>query len=104
MKKNRPAYLLGVICSDYDIKCMEEIIFTNTTTIGIRRQEVSRTILNRETITVTTPYGDALLKICTYQDKKYYYPEYESVKKLCEASGIDYPTLYRQIQEIAQRC
>ena len=44
MKKNRPAYMLHVLCDRRQIPAMEEIIFNETTTIGIRRYKVERTI------------------------------------------------------------
>jgi uncharacterized protein (TIGR00299 family) protein len=98
MKKNRPAYLLGVICTKSDIAVLEEIIFTHTTTIGIRKYETIRTILPREQKTVATPYGNALVKICHFHQKTYVYPEYESVKELCRKSGLDYMKIYQLIQ------
>jgi len=101
MKKNRPAYLLGLICSQEKVELMEELIFTHTTTIGIRKQEAERTTLNRAGKTVATPYGDALVKVCTFKDKTFYYPECDSVKKLCKESGKDYVTLYSLIQTLA---
>ncbi len=101
MKKNRPAYLLGVICSEEMIEPLEEIIFTHTTTIGIRKHEASRTTLNREIQTVTTPYGDALVKVCSYMDKRFFYPECESIKKLCLESGQEYMTIYSLVQTLA---
>ena len=101
MKKNRPAYLLGVICGEEQIPRMEQIIFTNTTTIGIRRHEAARTILDREIITVTTAYGEAKVKVCTYEGRKFYYPEFESIKKLCESAKLDYQTLYHMVQASA---
>jgi uncharacterized protein (TIGR00299 family) protein len=102
MKKNRPAYLLGVICSEADIERLEEIIFTHTTTIGIRKFVAQRTILPREQKTVSTPYGDALVKVCRFQNKTYVYPEYESIRRLCSTSGLDYQQLYRLIQNSYQ--
>ena len=101
MKKNRPAYLLGVICSEEKLDNLEEIIFTHTTTIGIRKHESLRTTLNREIKTVSTPFGDAKVKVCTYHDKTFYYPECESIKKLCAESGQDYLTLYHLVQTLA---
>ena len=103
MKKNRPAYLLGVLCSEEQISQMEQIIFMNTTTIGIRRHEAIRSVLNREIITVSTVYGEAQVKVCTYEDQKFYYPEFESIKKLCEGSKLDYQTLYHIVQESARK-
>lgn len=98
MKKNRPAYLLGVLCTKDKIKTMEEIIFIHTTTIGIRRHLSERTILDREIKSIATPLGDALVKVCRYEDRTFYYPEYESVKSLMADNNMDYQTVYRMIQ------
>ncbi len=103
MKKNRPAYLLGALCSKDKIAQMEDIIFINTTTIGIRRHEAFRTMLDRKMETVTTDYGQAQVKVCTYKDRKFFYPEYESIKQLCEISGLDYMTVYQLVQTTAQQ-
>ncbi len=98
MKKNRPAYLLGVLCTEDKIKTMEEIIFIHTTTIGIRKHIAERTILTREIKTISTPLGEAMVKICTFADKTFYYPEYEAVKSLMASHDLDYQTVYRIIQ------
>ena len=58
MKKNRPAYLLSVLCTESIREAAEEIIFTHTTTIGIRRSFMERTVLKRECQTVETPAWD----------------------------------------------
>jgi uncharacterized protein (TIGR00299 family) protein len=102
MKKNRPAYMLGVICAEDKIEQLEDIIFTHTTTIGIRKTEAARSILNREALTVVTPYGEAIVKICTYKDKRFIYPEYESIRKMSELSGKDYMTLYHMVQSLVK--
>lgn len=102
MKKNRPAYLLGVLCSREDIARLEGIIFTHTTTIGIRKHEAVRSVLPRVQSSVATPYGAAAVKVCTYQDKTFVYPEYDSLKSLCQKSGQDYMTLYHMVQSLYQ--
>lgn len=94
MKKNRPAWLLTVICKKDQASEMERIIFKETTTIGIRRQEMERTILKREKRTVLTPLGEVEVKVCTFDGREYIYPEYESVKKLCEKTGVSYMEAY----------
>ena len=48
MKKNRPGWLITVICKEENIKTLENIIFAETTTIGIRRQKMERTILKEK--------------------------------------------------------
>ena len=96
MKKNRPGYLLRVICDTENIAALEQIIFEETTTIGIRRIEAERTILPRKKAEIDTPIGKAQVKICTLPDGQVrYYPEYESVKKLCEAAGVPFKVVYQ---------
>ena len=90
MKKNRPAWLLTVICKEDQVSGMERIIFKETTTIGIRRQKMERTVLKREKRTVVTPLGDVEVKVCIFDGQEYIYPEYESVKKLCKKTGVSY--------------
>ena len=74
MKKNRPAYMLSVICKKSQIHFMEEILFIQTTTIGIRRYAVERTVLPREKRTVMTQWGEAEVKVCQYKDREFCYP------------------------------
>lgn len=98
MKKNRPAYQLNVICSKEDIEKLEEIIFMETTTIGIRRQRMQRSVLKREIKEVETSIGKAKVKICSLpfgQEKdqeavQRIYPEYDSVVKLCRETGLSW--------------
>jgi uncharacterized protein (DUF111 family) len=101
MKKNRPAWLLNVICKQEDIQKLERIIFKETTTIGIRRVEMERSILKREQIRVTTPLGVAEVKVCEVEGEKRFYPEYESVVALCRQHDIPYSKAY---QLIVQQC
>lgn len=98
MKKNRPAYLLKAICSAEKRKELESIIFHNTTTIGIRVQEMQRTKLERKILAVETPWGMADVKCCTNEDETYYYPENDSVSQLAKQTGIGFPEMYNMIQ------
>lgn len=98
MKKNRPAYQLNVICNKEDIPILEQIIFEETTTIGIRRQKMERSILSREIKTIDTSIGEAKVKVCTICQKQRNYPEYESVVELCRKSGKSYQEVYRLIE------
>ena len=98
MKKNRPAYLLKVLCQPDDRAKMEAIIFHNTTTIGIRFQEMHRTKLDRRIIAVETPWGMADVKCCTYGSDTYYYPENDSVKQLALLNEIGFSEMYGMIQ------
>lgn len=98
MKKSRPAYQLNVICSREDIARMEEIIFRETTTIGIRRVPMERTILRRESRVVHTPLGEARVKVCRYGGMERYFPEYDSVIALCREHGRNYQEMYQMIE------
>lgn len=98
MKKNRPAYLLKVLCQPDDRAKMEAIIFRNTTTIGIRFQEMHRTKLDRRIIAVETPWGMADVKCCTYGSDTYYYPENDSVKQLALLNEVGFSEMYGMIQ------
>lgn len=99
MKKNRPAWMLNVICLKEDIEKLESIIFKETTTIGIRRVEMERTVLKRKMKKVQTVYGEALVKVCMTEGQARYYPEYESVVKICREKGLPYPEVYGKIME-----
>ena len=102
MKKNRPAWLLSVICREEDISRLEGLIFRETTTIGIRRMKMERTVLPREEKTIQTPLGEVQVKVCTYQGETYVYPEYESLVRLCREKGISYKEAMRLVQGCTQ--
>lgn len=55
-----------MICEEEKRETLENIIFTETTTIGIRRCQMERTVMKREFATITTEYGDAAVKICRH--------------------------------------
>lgn len=97
MKKNRPAWVLNVICKEEDIETLQNIIFEETTTIGIRYSIMERTILPRETRTLPTPWGEVQVKVCTLNGKEQLYPEYESVAQLSREKEIPFTEIYRYI-------
>ncbi|MDE7312244.1 MAG: nickel pincer cofactor biosynthesis protein LarC [Eubacterium sp.] len=100
MKKNRPAYQLNVLCSQNDIPKLEQIIYRQTTTIGIRRQRMERSLLPREIKTIQTVYGEIQAKAYDADGCRRIYPEYESVVKICRQTGSAFPDIYRKLQEI----
>ena len=102
MKKNRPAYMMSVLCRESSIEAMEEIILTQTTTIGIRRYPTERTVLERSEIQVETSYGPADVKMCAYKGRKFFYPEYESIRRICMEQGADFQTAYHQVRRKAE--
>lgn len=101
MKKNRPAYLLRVIADEERIGELEEVIFDATTTIGIRRYRVERSCMQRAMAEVETPFGLVAVKVCAGAGVRRCYPEFESVKRLSDASGVDFQTIFRLAQDAA---
>ena len=103
MKKNRPAWLLRAICRDADVPALERIIFTETSSIGVRRLRAARTCLERSIVDVELPAGHAKVKKCTFGDQSFFYPEYESIKALAASSGIPFADLFRDAAETARK-
>lgn len=97
MKKNRPGWQLNVICDETKIAELEQIIFEETTTIGIRRSPVERSVLDRQIQKIMTPLGEAEVKVCQIGQKKKIYPEYESVVRLCKENHMTYQEVYETI-------
>ena len=99
MKKNRPAWQLNILCDPKQAEELEAIIFHETTTIGIRHQLMERTILPREQVTVQTEFGTAEVKVCVIGEEIRCYPEYDSVKAVCEKTGVSYQEVYQKVMQ-----
>lgn len=102
MKKNRPAWELTVICREDKVEEMEKIIFTETTTIGIREYPLRRSILDREEKEVETVYGKAAVKQVTFRDMTRAYPEYDTVKKLAKRNKVPFMDIFDAVKEAAK--
>ena len=103
MKKNRPAWELTVICREDKVEEMEKIIFTETTTIGIREYPLRRSILDREEKEVETVYGKAAVKQVTFRDMTRAYPEYDTVKKLAKRNKVPFMDVFDAVKEAAKK-
>lgn len=102
MKKGRPAYMLQVICKKENQEKLEDIIFCETTSIGLRRYEENRRILSRSFKEVTLKDGHKVkIKICTHHGQKFCYPEYDTVRKVCEETGRPYRSIYDEAAALA---
>lgn len=97
MKKNRPAYQINIICTQKDIAAMEEILFKETTTIGIRRMKVERTVLEREVQKIMTSLGEAQIKVCNACGALRIYPEYESVAAIAAEKKLAYREVWEKV-------
>ena len=95
MKKNRPGYLMQVICGDDTAERAENLIFQESTTIGIRRYRCCRSVLERRMERIPTEYGDIGIKVCYKNHRVYAYPEYEDVKKAAQVRGESFRRVYQ---------
>ena len=95
MKKNRPAVQINIICREADIEQLQNVLFRNTTTIGIRRCRMERTVLPREIQQIDTPYGKVQVKVCRIGEEVRAYPEYASVSELCKTHNMSFQEAWR---------
>lgn len=98
MKKSRPAWELTVICREEDRAKLEALIFAETTTIGIRRARMERTVLPRRRDVVHTAYGDVAVKRCLLDSGERCYVEYDSATKLAQEQGVPLQDIYLAAQ------
>ena len=102
-KKGRPAYQLQVIVEPSDVSRMEEIILSETTTIGIRRLQMERTCLPRAIESVETPWGDVLVKTVRLPDgTRRTTPEYEACAAIARDKGVALQTVMDAVREAAR--
>ena len=97
MKKNRPAFKLTVLCGEEHVEILEDIIFTETTSIGIRKRKEERTILLRCFKEIETQYGMVKVKSVQAPDGERLYPEYEDARELAEKNKVSLNAIYREV-------
>ena len=98
MKKNRPGTLLTVIAAPERLGQLSDIIFRETTTIGLRHSEVTRDCLDRELVTVETPIGAVRFKIARRNGRVMNaVPEFEDCAKLAAAKNLS----VKEVQALA---
>ena len=99
MKKNRPAYMLTVLCRPEDREQMEEIIFEETTTIGIRRVLMQRTVLPRRKSVKQTSLGEVAVKTMEKKNGEVPTLEYESVAAIARKQNLPFQEVYRRLEK-----
>ena len=100
MKKNRPGTLLTVLCKPEDASKLTQLIFTETTTLGVRRRDEMRQILVRRWENVRTPWGEVRIKIASMNGTvTNYAPEYEDCRRIAAEHHVPLKTV---IQEAAR--
>jgi pyridinium-3,5-bisthiocarboxylic acid mononucleotide nickel chelatase len=90
MKKNRPGVLLTLLCNPADRERMCDLIFRETTTLGVRYRNEKREILTREFVTVETEYGPIRIKVSRAKDGQVMNasPEFEDCRAAAEKNGV----------------
>ena len=102
MKKNRVAYMLQVLCKEERQEKLEDIIFRGTTSMGLRRYEENRRILPRTFKEIQLKDGQKVtVKVCEHHGQKFCYPEFETVKRVCEKTGRTYRDVYDEASAVA---
>ncbi|SFA79009.1 Protein of unknown function DUF111 [Acetitomaculum ruminis DSM 5522] len=99
MKKSRPAYKLEVICDYKNVDALVNVIFRETTSIGVRMYPINRVIMNRKNIRTSTKYGTIQVKQCSYQDIVKNYPEYNSVRDASIMTGASFQEIYDETKK-----
>jgi pyridinium-3,5-bisthiocarboxylic acid mononucleotide nickel chelatase len=89
MKKNRPGVLLTILCDAAHTARLIDLVFRETTTIGVRTYDVRRKVLDRELVPVATPFGEVRMKISRMNGSVLNAtPEYEDCQRLAAEKGI----------------
>ena len=89
MKKGRPGILVTALVEPERREVAEEVFFAETTTLGVRRQEWERTVLDREIVTVDTPYGPVGVKVGRRGGRVYNaQPEFDDCQRAAAARGV----------------
>ena len=101
MKKNRPGILLTVLCLTEDADRLAEEMMKHTSTLGIRRQEMSRYVLQRSVETLSISYGEVRMKQASGMGVKRSKPEFEDVAALARKYQVPLRTIREKITEEA---
>lgn len=99
MKKSRPATMLSVICSKETAQTIENIILQETSSLGLRKYEVTKKMLKREWQTINTKWGNVRLKHAIYQGKILKSkPEYEDIIGISKQYNVPISVIYKEIE------
>jgi len=101
MKKNRPAHLLSIIVYEQNIKEILEVLFSESTTLGVRIREVKRLRLVQQNFITDTKYGKIRVKVGMFKGKiKNIAPEYEDCKKIAQQYKVPLKEVYDEAMKV----
>jgi uncharacterized protein (TIGR00299 family) protein len=99
MKKNRPGTLMTIVCRPEDRRALTDLVFAETTTIGVRHHEMARECLDRELVPVATPWGEVRIKVARQAGRVVNaQPEFDDVARLAGAHGVPIKDVHAQAQ------
>lgn len=100
MKKERPGVLLSVQCRPTDADRLAEIVFRETTTLGLRRQTVARQTLPRESVQISTAWGDLAGIVAKLPDgSQRFSPEYAACREIADKQKVPLGDVYAAVRE-----
>ena len=101
MKKNRPGMLLTVLCRNEDVAKLTDLIFTETTTLGVRQREERRQALAREWMTIATRWGDVRVKVASMNGTvTNYAPEYEDCRRIATECHVPLKSVMQEVLQL----
>ncbi|MBU4227188.1 nickel pincer cofactor biosynthesis protein LarC [bacterium] len=102
MKKNRPAHMLSIIVYEQDLKEILEVLFSESTTLGVRIREIKRLRLAQQNFIAETKYGKIRVKVGIFKGEiKNIGPEYEDCKKIAEQHQVPLKEIYEEAKKVA---
>ena len=98
MKKNRPGTLLQAIYAPHLRGAVQALLFAESTTLGVRYFPLERAVLEREAVTVATPWGQVAGKVAHHGGSVRFAPEYESCRAIALREKVPLREVYRAAQ------
>ncbi|MGQ9622820.1 MAG: nickel pincer cofactor biosynthesis protein LarC [Candidatus Caldatribacteriaceae bacterium] len=99
MKKQRPAFMVSVLATPSSAPRLRNLLFEETTTLGLREYEVTKWALLRQNVSFATPWGEARGKAVHKGGRKYIFPEYEDCKRI---ASLYHLPLFEVIRELTK--
>jgi pyridinium-3,5-bisthiocarboxylic acid mononucleotide nickel chelatase len=97
MKKNRPGTLLTILAKPEDAEKLAQIVFAETTTLGVRQRREQRQALARRWELVSTRFGDVRIKIASMNGSvTHYAPEYEDCRRIASEQRVPLKTVMQE--------